>query len=56
MADKKFIAGAIKRPGRLTAAAKAAGRTVDEQAHFWAMHGDTSQKQAANLYLKVLKR
>lgn len=30
MSDKKWIAGAIKHPGALTAQAKAAGKSLDE--------------------------
>lgn len=52
---KPFIAKAIKRPGRLTTAAKRAGRSILAQARVWAKSPDKSKRGAANLYLNVLR-
>jgi hypothetical protein len=52
MAKKKWIAGAIKKPGALTKAAKAAGMSLDE---YCAQEGlSTKSKRRCNLR-KTLK-
>lgn len=43
MAKKKWIQGAIKHPGALTAKAKAAGKTVQEYCQ--EAHGGVTEKQ-----------
>jgi hypothetical protein len=53
---KKFIQGAIKRPGALTARAKSHNRTTTEQAQVDVKSGTTLQKQQANFFLTVLKK
>jgi hypothetical protein len=51
MAKKNFIAGAIKRPGALTAKAKAAGKTIPE---LCASPGITTQTKKQCAFAKLL--
>ena len=51
---KNFIKGAIKRPGALTAKAKAAGMSIDAFARAHQHDGDLTGQQS-RFYLKVLK-
>jgi len=53
MAEKKFIQGAIKRPGELTRKAKAAGMTIDQYCAQKNL-SPLSQDQC-NFYKNVLK-
>lgn len=57
--SKKFIAGAIKRPGALTAKAKKAGMSVSAYANKVTKPGSkasTQTKRQANFYKNVLKK
>ncbi len=53
MAKEKWIQGAIKRPGALTAKAKKAGMTVAEYCQQG--HEDTATKRQCNLYYTLRK-
>jgi len=53
---KKWISGAIKRPGRLTKAAKAAGVSTEEMARRWAKSPDKSKRGAGQLALRLMKK
>lgn len=58
MAEKKWIAGAIKHPGAFTAKAKAAGKSVSQYAASVTKPGSkasTTTKRQANL-AKTLKK
>lgn len=48
MAEKRWIAGAIKRPGALTAKAKRAGMSISEYCSH--KHSDTRTKRQCALY------
>ena len=52
--DKKFIQKAIKRPGALTAKAKAAGKSID--AYCAQGNLSTLSQRQCNFYQKVLKK
>ncbi len=53
-ASTKFIKGAIKRPGALTAKAKAAGMSIDAFARAHQHDGNLTGSQS-RFYLQVLK-
>lgn len=53
--EKKFIQGAIQHPGRLTAAAKRAGQSVNEYANAHKHDAKGTIGDAARMYLNVLK-
>lgn len=53
--DRKFIQGAIKRPGALTRRAKRKGRSVQEEAKKGSKSGTKLQKEQSNFFLNVLK-
>ena len=50
---KKWIAKAIKRPGRMTERAKRAGRSVHQQMEHDKHASDPSLRAAANLGLRL---
>ena len=58
MATKKFIKGAIKRPGALTRAAgkNKSGGVNEKKVRQLQKSGTTLQKQEANFYENVLKK
>lgn len=53
--SKKFISGAVKRPGALTK--KVGGKPSDRvgKVEYLAKHGSTREKREANFYLHVLR-
>ena len=53
--EKKFIKGAIQHPGRLTAAAKKAGKSVPEYAQEHKHDPKGSIGDAARMYKNVLQ-
>lgn len=53
---KKWIKKAIKRPGRLTAAAKRAGVSTEVMARRWAKSPDKSKRGAGQLALRLMKK
>lgn len=52
MATKKWISRSIKRPGRVKAAAKKAGRSVAEEARVMAHSSDPSERGAGKLAMR----
>ena len=55
MAEKKFIAGAIKHPGRLTSAAKRAGQSIVAYADAHKHDPRNTIGDSARMYLNVLR-
>lgn len=51
---KKWIKGAIKKPGRLSEAAKRAGVSTEVMARRWAKSSDKSKRGAGLLGLRLM--
>jgi hypothetical protein len=54
MAKKKWIQGAVKKPGTLTALAKKAGKSIESYCASAGLSGKAKQK--CNFYKNVVKR
>lgn len=53
---KKWLQGAIKHPGKLTAEAKASGRSKLEQAEYDSHSSDPSKRSRGSLGIRLIKR
>ena len=56
MAEKKWLGGAVRRPGKLTAEAKESGRSKLQQAEHDAKSSDPSTRGRGALGIRFIKK